>query len=312
MGVAAGVGRLQGFGGLQHDAVALAQGTLGFFTLGGFAVESLIDRLAEGIPQLLFVAAVNRHPVCLSLPALLQGFDRVNAQIHFSTQRFGLVNHVVAGLQAEFLQGFQWRCGVINGSFPQWLQFSKHFFADMTRLAPAVAKLVQHAVKAFPVVIKCHPVGFGPGLDFIDQRQALGTVFGRLGFDFFEPGFHHFVRLVAGIVKAFPQRMVGHTTLVGGFPLFAQLAQGVLHLAPTHGLAFRAVEQALRLGQQFFTQLVGTPTLPAFEFTRSGQSGVRLGFEFVVNQAGVFFQGLAQGVGHASRCLAMALCHFLL
>ena len=135
---------------------------------------------------------------------------------------------------------------------------------------------------------------------------------GRLGLHFFKPGLDHLVGFVAGFIKTLPQRVVGHTPLVGQLPLIAQATQLVLHLASANGLTFRALEQALGLGHQFFAQLIGTPALPAFEFTRGHQRRVGLGFELVVNQAAVVLERLAQGVGRASAGLAMALAHFML
>ena len=73
----------------------------------GFAVERLVDGLAKGVPQFLFLASVNRHLVGLRLPALLQRAHGVNAQHGRLAQRLGFVNHGAAHFQALGLQGFQ-------------------------------------------------------------------------------------------------------------------------------------------------------------------------------------------------------------
>ncbi|MNV61743.1 hypothetical protein D3C71_1542660 [compost metagenome] len=65
------VGDLKRLGRLQHNAVARAQFGHGLFTVGRLAIEGFVDWLAEGIPQFLFVFAVQRHGLGLGLPALL-------------------------------------------------------------------------------------------------------------------------------------------------------------------------------------------------------------------------------------------------
>ena len=72
-------------------------------------------------------------------------------------------------------------------------------------------------------------------------------MFQGIGFQLFQPGFHDFMGCIAGLVKAFPQAMVGHTALVGLFPLLAHGTQSFLHFSPAQRLAFRALEQALCL-----------------------------------------------------------------
>ena len=249
--------------------------------------------------------------MCLGLPALLQRLDGVDAQHGLCPQGPGFVNHCVACLQTLFLQAFQRACRVVDGGLPERLQLGKHLFANVASLTPAISKLVQHAAKAFPVVVQRDPVGLGPGLDFLDQGQALGTVLGRLGLHFFEPGLDHLVGFVAGFIKALPEHVVGHAALVGQLPLFAQATQEVLHFATANGLAFGTFEQALGFGHQFLTQLVGAPALPALEFTRCHQRRMRLGFELVINQATVVLERLTQGIGCTSAGFAMALGHLM-
>ena len=180
----------------------------------------------------------------------------------------------------------------------------------MASVAPAVTELVQDAVEALPVAVTRGAVFFGPGVEFGNQGQALVAMFHRFGFELVQPCFHYFVRCVAGLVKAFPQGMVGHATLVGLLPLLAHGAQCFLHLAPANGLSLRALEQTFGFDQQLFAQLVGTPALPAFQLARSGQGGLGLIFEFVVNDFAKFFECLAHGIGSARAGLAMAFAGF--
>ena len=312
LGVTTGIGRLQRLGGVQHGAVALAQCGFGLFTLDRLAVERIVNRFAKRVPQLLLVATVQRHRVRFGLPALLQMFDRIDVQHRRGTQHLGLFDHVAALLQAQRLQGFQRGGSRTDSGQPQRLQLGKCFLAQVTGFAPAVAKLMQDAVETLPVVVFGGGILRRPGLDLFNQRQALGLVFNRFGLDLFQPGFDHLVGLVAGFIKTLPQRVVGHAALIGLLPLLAQCAQAVLHLAPTDGLAFGALEQPFRLGDQFFAQLVGTPALPAFQFTGGGQRRVRLVFQLVVNQAAKFFQRVAQRSSRTGAGLAVAFSNLLL
>jgi hypothetical protein len=92
LSVTAGIGLLQGFGSFHHAFVEGAGRACGFLALSGFAVESFVNGLAEGIPQLLFLATLQRHTVRLGLPALLQGFDGIEPQHRRYTQDLGLFN----------------------------------------------------------------------------------------------------------------------------------------------------------------------------------------------------------------------------
>ena len=306
LGIAGGIGCLKRFGCLQHGAVARTQSSIGLLALGGFAVEGLINRFAKGIPQLLLKAAVQRHGMGFGLPALLQGFDGINPHHRHGTQHLGLFNHGLALLYAEFLQRFQRGRSLANGCQPQRLHLGKGLFAQVARVAPAVAKLMQDAVKALPVVVQRRGVGGTPGLDFFDQRQALCLVFGRFELDPLQPRFDHFVGLIAGLVKALPQAVVGHTALIGLLPLLAQGAQVLLHLASTQLLPALALEQPFGLSYQLFAQLIGTPALPALQLARSGQRGVGLVLQLVANQATKFFERTAQRVGCPGTGFAVA------
>ena len=135
---------------------------------------------------------------------------------------------------------------------------------------------------------------------------------GGFELDFLEPALNHLVGLVAGFIKAFPQAVIRNATLVGLLPLLTQCAQVVLHLAPAQFVPRLPLEQAFSLGDQLFTQLVGTPALPAFELTSSGQGGMGLIFEFVIDDAAKFFQCVAQRIGRPGAGFAMALRDFKL
>ena len=152
-------------------------------------------------------------------------------------------------------------CGFEDG-FPLRLHFTKRLFAQVTRIAPAVCKLVQSTQLGAPVVT--FDVGRGPGFDFVHQGHSLGAVLGRVFFHLFQPGQNSFIGIVASGVKALPQSVVGQAALVGLLPAVTQLAQFVLHLAATHRGGFFGIQQRLSLGHQILTNLVCTPALPAF------------------------------------------------
>ena len=294
--------------------IMLTHDRRGFFTLGGFAVEGFVDRLTEGVPQLLLELAVQRNRLRLMLPLLLQRFDGVDAHHGHGTQCFGLFNHGVTALNTVFLCRLQRCVGGVHRCFPLGLQLGEGFFRHMAQVLPALGQLVQATAQAFPVGVFGH-LGGGAGAPdryLGNQCQTGFTVDGVFSLDLFNPGFHHGVGLVAGVVKTLPQGVVGHATLVGLLPLLAQGAQGFLHFATAQSLAFGAFEQAFSLGNQFFAQLVGTPALPAFQLARRSQRRVGLVFQLVVNQLAVFFQRIAQGIGRARTGFAVAFTDFLL
>ena len=80
LGIATGIGSLQRFGSLQHDTVACAQFRRGALTLRRFAIECLINRLAEAVPQTLLALALQWHGLGFGLPTLLQLAHGVDAQ----------------------------------------------------------------------------------------------------------------------------------------------------------------------------------------------------------------------------------------
>ena len=69
--------------------------------------------------------------------------------------------------------------------------------------------------------------------------------------------------------------------------------------------------QRLGLRDQFQTDLVGTPALPAFELARGRQGRVHAGVEGSVQVATMHLEHLAQAGGCAGRRLAVAFGHFL-
>ena len=248
--------------------------------------------------------ALQRHRVGFGLPALLQCFHGVNAQHGRGTQHSGLFNQGAAACRAFGLSSLQAGMGGVHHVFPDGLDIGKGFFAQVTGFAPALGKSVQFTHLGFPVGalgVRC-----GPGLQLFDDGEALGLVGIGLLAHLGQPGFHHFVGFGAGFVKPFPQRVVGLTALVGGFPLVAQAAQGFLHLAPTHALAFRGLQQRLGLGHQLFTQLIGTPALPTFQLSRLRQRSVRTGFLLGGHQTAVALEHGAHIGGRFGCGLAVA------
>ena len=112
--------------------------------------------------------------------------------------------------------------------------------------------------------------------------------------------------------------MVGHATLIRQFPLFAQFTQGFLHLASAENrLRFRrsltlccgrcGLEQGLGLGHQFGAQLIGTPTLPAFQLAGGRQSQLSLMLHALGQHSRLLTQNLSQGIGRSGTGLAMSL-----
>ncbi|VTY39405.1 Uncharacterised protein [Xylophilus ampelinus] len=286
-----------------------AQRRGGTLAIGRLALEGVVDRLAERVPELLLVAALQRHRLGFGLPALLERLDGVDAQLRRSAQLAGLGDHLLATLDAGLLRGLERAAGGGHGLVPLRLQFGENLLAHVARIAPAVGELVQAAVARLQVVVG---MGGSPGLELLDQRQALRAVLGGVGAHLLQPGLDHLVGLVAGLVEALPQRVVGGAALVGLLPLLAQGAQLFLHLATAQCLTVGAVEQALGLGDEFLAHLVGAPALPAFELAGGHQRGMHACLELVADQAAVFLEHRAQRGGSTLACLAVALGGFLL
>ena len=305
------VGPFERAGSVQHHAIVLAQRRIGHLALGRLALECLVDRLAKRVPQLLLLAPVDRDRLRLGLPALLQGLHRIDTQFREGAQHLGLVDHCLTPHQAGLLHRLERRRRTGDRRLPQRLQLREHLFADMPAVAPAVAELVQHPIKAAPVVVQRRRVGSAPGLDLVDQCQPLRAVFGRLRLHLLQPGLHHLVRLVAGFVETLPHRVVRNTALVGLLPLLAQRTQRLLHLAATDGLPGRTGQQTLGLGHQFLAQLIGAPALPSFQLAGRRQGRVCLVFQAVIDDSAEFFQCIAQRSRCASARLAMPLGNLL-
>ncbi len=228
-----------------------AQGLFLLLALDRLAFECIVDRLAERVPQFLFLPAVHRHGLGFSLPTLLQGPYPIDTQRRRLAQCCRLCDHGLAPHHAGLLQGFQWRGCLGDRRMPLRLQLGKQLLANMARVMPTIAELVQDARKTTPVVVQRGGIGSGPGVDFLDQCQALRPVDDGIGLGFLDPAFDNLVRLVARLVEAFPQAMIGHTALIGLFPLLAKRPQRFLHLATTDGLAGGSVQQTFGLGHQF-------------------------------------------------------------
>ena len=304
--VAAGRCRCYRFGGIQHITVMLAQRGGGFFTLYGLALKGVVNRLAEGVPELLLLLALNRHALRFMLPVLLQRLDGINTQLRLGAQHRGFFDHGFAARQAVVAGSGQSGISLVHRGFPDRLDFSKGFFAQMTGFAPFFDKAVQAADMVLPVGVVL--VRLAPSQHFVNQFLTLGFMNLCLLLDLFKPGFDHFMGFVAGIVKTLPQRMVGRAALVAGFPLLAHDAQGVLLLAPAQGFG----DQRFGLDDQFFANLVGTPALPAFEFAGGCQCGVRGGFQLAVDVADVLLERMTQVSGHLGRGFAVAFGDFML
>ena len=310
--IARRIGGLQRLGCLQHGPVARAQLGGTALTFGRLAVERLVDGLAERVPELLLMLAIQRHRLRLGLPTLLQGLDGIDAQTWGRTQGACLLDHGVAALQAGLLRSLQRSAGSRQCLLPQWLQFSEHLFAHMATGAPTLGKLVQCTTEGLPVLRSGSGLRLGPGIHLFDQRQPLRTVFGTFGTHLLQPALDHLVRGIARIVEFLPQGVVGRRPLVGLLPLLAQLAQRFLHLAPAEGLSFRPAQQCLGPGHEILAHLVGAPALPALQLARGHEGGVHFLLQFGIDQLAVHLKHGAQRSRGASAGLAMALCGFLL
>ena len=111
---------------------------------------------------------------------------------------------------------------------------------------------------------------------------------------------------VAGVVKAFPQRVVGRAALVAGFPLLAHGAQRFLLLAPAQRLG----QQRFGFFDQVFSDLIGAPALPAFELSGNRQGRMGGCFQRVWNMTHMNFEGGAQVGGGLGGGFAVAFGDF--
>ena len=84
-----------------------------------------------------------------------------------------------------------------------------------------------------PVIVA--RLGFGPGMEFLNQGQTLLAGGLALLAHLLQPCFNTLVGGVARLVKGLPQRGVGGMRFVERLPLIAQLANGFLQFA-TSGL----------------------------------------------------------------------------
>ena len=301
---------LNGFCCIKHHPVKFAQGFGRLFgcsfTLNRFALKRIVNRLSESVPHFLFLLALNRYALRLMLPALLQMLDRINMQHRCSTQGLSFFNHGLAAGQRVCARCFQRRVGGVHRGFPHRLNFCKNLFAQMPSVLPFFDKTVQAANVHFPICAAS--ICGSPGQYFINQHLALGFDGFSLFFHRFQPGLNHFVRLVARIIKALPQRLVGRTALIGGFPQIPHVPEGVLLLSP----AQRFEQKCFSLADQFFTNLVCAPALPAFQFTSSRQCGMGGCFKRAVDVANVLLQRATQFSRYFGGGFAVAACYFML
>jgi hypothetical protein len=105
--IAAGIGRVQRFGGVDDRAVVGTHGACSLRAICAFALESFVQRGAEHLPQFLFGLAVQRHRLGFHLPALLQGFDSVHTQSRCRAHFARFVDQGLATLNAGFLRRFE-------------------------------------------------------------------------------------------------------------------------------------------------------------------------------------------------------------
>ena len=122
---------------------------------------------------------------------------------------------------------------MVNGLFPLRLQLGKSLLTEVTCIAPVVSELVQAADVQLPVGVL--GMRLAPSPQRFDHRQTVAAVFNGFLLEFVQPFLNNFISLVASRIETLPQRMVRHAALVGLLPLLTQLAQILLHLAPTHG-----------------------------------------------------------------------------
>ena len=253
--------------------------------------------------MLLF--ALNRHGLCLMLPALLQVLDRINMQLRLAAQHLRFIDHGPAPRQTVGASSPQRCVGRVHRSFPLRLDLGKRLFTQVTRGRPLLDKTVEAADLVFPVGVAL--IRLGPGKHLVNQQPALGLDGFALLLDFLQPDLDHLVGFITSVVKTFPHGMVGCTALVAGFPELAHGAQRVLLLAPTQWLG----HQRFCLGHKFFANLVGTPALPALKLTGSRECRMGGCLQRAVDIANIFFQRLAQLGGHFGGGLAVAFGHFM-
>ena len=151
------------------------------------------------------------------------------------------------------------RVSLLHGCFPLRLNIGKRFLAELTGLTPLVNKPVEAADLQLPVSTGF--VRLGPGQNFINQDFALSLDGLRMFFNALKPSLDDFVGFIAGVVKPLPHGVVWRAALVTCFPLLAHDTQRILLFSTTQRLG----KQGFCLEHQFITDLIGSPTLPAFQ-----------------------------------------------
>ena len=238
--------------------------------VSSFALESLVQGLAERVPKLLRQLAVQRHSLRFQLPALLQGLHRINAQTGGSAQLFGFFNHGAAQRHAVRLGFVDAHMGRLHRGLPLRLHVGKQFFTQVAAVAPAFGERVQFTRLFFPIGVA--RMGLRPSSHLSQQGHALFTVGSGLGLGLFKPSLHKGIGAVARLIETLPQTMVGLPTLVGFFPSLAQLPQAVLQFAARdsglpfsnflpfhHGFAFGLdrLHQGFGFGHQLVAHRIG-------------------------------------------------------
>ena len=107
----------------------------------------------------------------------------------------------------------------------------------------------------FPVFVA--RLGFGPGIEILNQGQAL--LAGRLALlaHLLQPCFNSLVGSVTRLVKGLPKRGVGGMCLVERLPLLAQLAYGFLQFTAGWLLLGLSCIEGLGLVDQHLAGCIG-------------------------------------------------------
>jgi hypothetical protein len=82
------------------------------------ASKRLIQGQTEGIPQFLFLFAIQRHGVRLLLPTLLKGFDSIHAQGRRTSQGLGFGDQRLTTRHTGFLCYLPGLMRRMNDGFP--------------------------------------------------------------------------------------------------------------------------------------------------------------------------------------------------
>jgi len=188
-------------------------------------------------------------------------------------------------------------------------------FADVARVAPpAVAKLLQDAAKSLPVAVQAvRSSAAAQASHLVDQMPGAGPCAQRLArLHLLEPGLHHFVGLVAGGVKALPQRVVGRPPWSVRFHCSRRLRSCSCILRPPMACPCGRCEQNLRpwpaISRSWSARQRRQPSSSRLRPARCG----RVPSSLASASLGVLLEHRAQGRRRASGCPAVPLRELLL